>query len=80
METNPNFERDLACYTRMVNEIEKHGINFLGIDGLVVMFEKNGKKFGQNIATWQCVPDPTRPAITEDFVIDSVIKTFEKYE
>ena len=74
---NPNFERDLACYTRMIEKIKEHGINFLGINGHTVNFEKNGKTFGHSLGTWQCVPDETRPAFTEDLVVDCVIKAFE---
>jgi hypothetical protein len=77
-DLNPNFERDLACYTRMVNRLKQHGIEFLGVDGHTVVFEKNDKKFSHSLSTWQCVPDPTRPAFTEDLVVGWVIEAFEK--
>jgi 6-phosphogluconolactonase/glucosamine-6-phosphate isomerase/deaminase len=78
-DLNPNFERDLECYTRMVNRIKEHGINFLGVgeDGHTVVFEKNGKIFGHNLMTWQAVPDPETPYFTEDLVVGWVIDSFK---
>jgi hypothetical protein len=78
LSSQDEFERNLAAYTRMVNRISEHGINFLGTDGATVNFEKNGIKFGHALMTWQCAADPERPGITEDMVVEWVINAFEK--
>lgn len=77
-DLNPDYDRDLACYTRMVNRLKAEGIEFLGVDGHTINFEKNGKQFSHALSTWQCVPDPTRPYFTEDLVVGWVIGAFEK--
>jgi hypothetical protein len=74
---NPDFDRDLACYTRMVDRLNEHGINLVGISGHTLEFKKNGKTLNHSIDTWQCVPDPTRPAFTEDLVVDWVLHAFK---
>lgn len=76
--TQDEFERNLAAYTRMVDRISEHGIKFLGTDGTTVNFEKDGKKFGHALMTWQCAADPESPGITEDMVVEWVIGAFEK--
>lgn len=73
---NENFARDLACYARMVNRISEHGIKFLGSDGSTVGFEKDGKRLNHALITWQCAADPERPKITEDSVVEMVLKAF----
>lgn len=77
MSTNTDFVRDLTCYTRMVDKLNQHGINFLGVQGHTLLFEKNGKQFYHALATWQCVPDPTRPYFTEELVTGWVIDAFK---
>jgi predicted transcriptional regulator len=54
---------------RIVTELEKHGIQFHGIDNGMVLLTCEGKKLYNNIMTWQEFP--------EEEIIKNVLKSFK---
>lgn len=76
--TSTEVQKRLRAFDEIVARLEKKGIELKEISrGGNPVLEKKGYTIEQNIATWQCVVDDTRPDITIEFVVESIVRGFE---